>query len=174
MPEILTRLKDDSVPEAQRNCECFFLSALLSTGGRRASPQATHASVPSGPLTCGSVLPAALRQRSSLTPDPLGGAGTVPPPALHPRTARTAPHAAPGPPRSGACGAASPAAPQLHAVKMAPDEGEVVPGLRPVTHRGAGRRGGAQLGTPRAAAPLGPARAAGGAGTTLLRASAAT
>lgn len=107
-------------------------------------------------------------------PRPLGGAGTVPPPALHPRTARTAPHAAPGPPRSGACGAASPAAPQLHAVKMAPDEGEVVPGLRPVTHRGAGRRGGAQLGTPRAAAPLGPARAAGGAGTTLLRASAAT
>lgn len=42
------------------------------------------------------------------------------------------------PPRRGARGA-SPAAPQLRAAKMAPVEGEAVPGSRPVSHCGAGR-----------------------------------
>lgn len=99
--------------------------------------------------------PAPSRRREGSSP---GGSRVPPPPA---------PAALPSPGSTyrlaaGPCAAA----PQLRVAKMAPvDGGEVVPGPRPVSHRGAGRlgstrRGSARHDTPRAAAraPPGPAR----------------
>lgn len=87
VPQILTRLKIDSVPEAQPNCERFLKRAAVNKRPQSFAPSDAHCAhssrVPNGALTRGSVLPATSRHRSCLAPHPRRSC-SVPPPALPP------------------------------------------------------------------------------------------